>query len=32
MTPMFMQAGSLVREGRTSPAEVWRVLGTAIRA
>jgi general secretion pathway protein E len=31
MTPLFMQAGSLVREGRTSPAEVWRVLGTAIR-
>jgi len=31
MTPMFMQAGSLVREGRTSPAEVWRVLGSAIR-
>jgi len=32
MTPLFMQAGGLVREGRTSPAEVWRVLGTAIRA
>ena len=31
MTPMFMQAGSLVREGRTIPAEVWRVVGTAIR-
>lgn len=31
MTPLFMQAAGLVREGRTSPAEVWRVLGTAIR-
>lgn len=31
MTPLFVQAGSLVLEGRTSPGEVWRVLGTAIR-
>jgi general secretion pathway protein E len=32
MSPLFMQARSLIREGRTSPAEVWRVLGTAVRA
>jgi general secretion pathway protein E len=32
MTPLFMQAAGLVRAGRTSPAEVWRVLGAAIRA
>jgi type II secretory ATPase GspE/PulE/Tfp pilus assembly ATPase PilB-like protein len=31
MSPLFMQARSLIREGRTSPAEVWRVLGTAVR-
>ena len=32
MSPLFMQARSLIREGRTSPAEVWRVLGTAVQA
>jgi type II secretory ATPase GspE/PulE/Tfp pilus assembly ATPase PilB-like protein len=32
MSPLFMQARSLIRDGRTSPAEVWRVLGTAVRA
>jgi type II secretory ATPase GspE/PulE/Tfp pilus assembly ATPase PilB-like protein len=32
MMPLFMQARSLIREGRTSPAEVWRVLGTAVQA
>jgi type II secretory ATPase GspE/PulE/Tfp pilus assembly ATPase PilB-like protein len=32
MSPLFMQARSLIREGRISPAEVWRVLGTAVRA
>jgi general secretion pathway protein E len=31
MSPLFMQARSLIRDGRTSPAEVWRVLGTAVR-
>lgn len=32
MSPLFMQARSLIRDGRTSPAEVWRVLGTSVRA
>jgi type II secretory ATPase GspE/PulE/Tfp pilus assembly ATPase PilB-like protein len=31
MSPLYMQARSLIREGRTSPAEVCRVLGTAVR-
>jgi len=31
MTPLYMQARALIRDGRTSPAEVCRVLGTAVR-
>jgi type II secretory ATPase GspE/PulE/Tfp pilus assembly ATPase PilB-like protein len=31
MSPLFLQAKALIREGRTSPAEVVRVLGTAVR-
>lgn len=32
MSPLFMHARALIREGHTSPAEVWRVLGTAVQA
>lgn len=31
MSPLFAQAQALISGGRTSPAEVWRVLGTAVR-
>lgn len=31
MTTLLSQATELVRQGRTSPAEVWRVLGSATR-
>jgi general secretion pathway protein E len=31
MSPLFAQAQTLIRDGRTSPAEVWRVLGTTLR-
>lgn len=32
MIPLYQQAVDLVAAGRTSPAEVWRVLGTAMKA